>query len=167
MCRVSDAYRLSRTGKGKDIIKRELTFGGYHLLQLLFLHCFNRGGVHDAFDQLRRHVTRVIPFTVIANPEIKDVDIFVAVAGINVKKEKGVKHHKQNDKQPDGVHQSFGLQHHNQCRQPGGIHCDKQSRVFANKADAKARAIVALFAVIKIVDGGSKQALYLGHFLPL
>ncbi|AEW72434.1 hypothetical protein EcWSU1_00994 [Enterobacter ludwigii] len=39
--------------------------------------------------------------------------------------------------------------------------------MFANKADAKARAIVALFAVIKIVDGGSKQALYLGHFLPL
>ncbi|RCG82046.1 hypothetical protein CSB66_2875 [Enterobacter hormaechei] len=39
--------------------------------------------------------------------------------------------------------------------------------MFANKADAKARAIVALFASIEIVDGGGKQALYLCHFLPL
>jgi hypothetical protein len=38
--------------------------------------------------------------------------------------------------------------------------------MFANKANAKARAIVALFAEVEIVDGGGKQALYLGHYLP-
>jgi hypothetical protein len=38
--------------------------------------------------------------------------------------------------------------------------------MFANKANAKARAIVALFANIQIVDGGGEQALYLCHFLP-
>jgi len=37
--------------------------------------------------------------------------------------------------------------------------------MFADKANAKARAIVALFAVVKIVDGGGKQALYLRSFL--
>ena len=45
-----------------------------------------------------------------------------------------------------------------------GVHGDEQPGVFANKADAKARAIVALFASIEIVDGGGKQALYLCHF---
>ena len=39
--------------------------------------------------------------------------------------------------------------------------------MIANKADAKARTIVALFAGIELVDGGGKQALYLCHFLPL
>ena len=122
--------------------------------------------MHDAVDQLRGHETCVIPFTVVADPEIENVDIFVTVARIHVEKEKGVKDNKQHNQQPDGVHQRFGLQHHNQRRQPGGIHGDKQSRMFANKANAKARAIVALFAEVKIVDGGGKQALYLGHFLP-
>jgi hypothetical protein len=38
--------------------------------------------------------------------------------------------------------------------------------MLADEANAKTRAIVALFAVVKIVDGGGEQALYLGHFLP-
>ena len=122
--------------------------------------------MHNVFDQLFWHVTRVVPFAVIADPKIEHVDIFVTVARIHVEKEKGVKDDKQYNQQPDGVHQRFGLQHHNQRRQPRGIHGDKQSRMFANKANAKARAIVALFAEVEIVDGGGKQALYLGHFLP-
>ena len=57
-------------------------------MQLLFLHGFNGRRVHDALDKLRRHETRVVPFTVVADPEIEHVDIFVTVAGIHVEKEK-------------------------------------------------------------------------------
>ncbi len=122
--------------------------------------------MHDAVDKLPRYETRVVPFAVVADPEIEDIDILVTVARVHVKKEKGIKDDKQHHQQPDGVHQRFGLEHHNKRRQPGGIHGDKQARMFADKANAKARAIIALFADVKIVDGGDEQALYLGHFLP-
>jgi hypothetical protein len=39
--------------------------------------------------------------------------------------------------------------------------------VFTNKADAKARLVIALFTRIEIVDGFGEQALYFSHLLPL
>ncbi|EFC55872.1 hypothetical protein ENTCAN_07468 [Enterobacter cancerogenus ATCC 35316] len=120
----------------------------------------------NVVDQLRRHIARVIPFAVIADPEIKHVDIFIAIARINVKKEERIKHHKEHHQKPDRVGKRCGGHHDNQRGQPGGVHGNKQSRMFADKADAKARAIVALFTGVEIVDGGGEQALYLCHFLP-
>ncbi len=123
--------------------------------------------MQDAVDQLLRHVTRVVPLPVVAHAEIEYVDIFIPVTRIDVEKEKRVKHHEQHYQQPDGIDQRFRFQHDDKRCQPGGVHGDEQPGVFANKADAKARAIVALFTSIEIVDGSGKQALYLCHFLPL
>ena len=153
-------------GEGEDIVERELAFRGDHLLQFLFLLRLDVRGMKNIFDQLRRHKARVVPLTVVADPEIKHINIFIAITRIDVKEEEGVKDDEQDNQQPDGTNQRFGLQHHHQRSKPRRIHGDKQTRMFANKADAEARLVVTLFANIEIINGFGKQALYLGHLLP-
>jgi len=58
------------------------------------------------------------------------------------------------------------LQHNGKRGQPGYIHADKQARMFANKADAKARTIVTFFAMINVVNGFVEQPLDLCHLTP-
>jgi hypothetical protein len=43
--------------------------------------------LQDAFEQLLRDKSGVVPFTVVANAEIKNVDIFITIARVDVKEE--------------------------------------------------------------------------------
>lgn len=43
--------------------------------------------VQDGFNQRGRYKARVVPFAVIANAEIQHVDIFIAVAWVDIEKE--------------------------------------------------------------------------------
>ena len=127
------------------------------------MHGFDSRRVQDAVDKLIWHKTRVVPFAVVADPEIEDVDIFVTVAGIHVEKKKALNTtNSTTSSQTESTSVSdFSMTISVASR---GIHGNKQPGMFADKANAKARAIVSLFAVVKIVDGSGKQALYLGHF---
>lgn len=44
--------------------------------------------VQDGFNQRGRYKARVVPFAVIANAEIQHVDIFIAVAWVDIEKKK-------------------------------------------------------------------------------
>ncbi len=109
--------------------------------------------LQDTVDQLPGDKAGVVPFPVVAHAKVEDIDILVAIAWIDVKEEKGVEQNEQHHQQPDRVYQRFRAQHDHQRRQKRGIHGNKQSRMIADKTDAKTRAIIAFFLDVEFVNG--------------
>ncbi len=128
---------------------------------------FDSRRVQDAVDQLLRHVTRVVPLPVVAHAEIEYVDIFIPVTRIDVEKKNALN---TTNSTTSSQTESTSVSDFSMT-----ISVASQAAYMATnnpgclriKLMLKARAIVALFASIEIVDGGGKQALYLCHFLPL
>lgn len=123
-------------------------------------------GITLKIDQLPGDKAGVVPFPVVAHAKVEDIDILVAIAWIDVKEEKGVEQNEQHHQQPDRVYQRFRAQHDHQRRQKRGIHGNKQSRMVADKTDAKTRAIIAFFLDVEFVNGVNQQALYFCHLGP-
>ncbi len=155
-----------RAREGKDIVEGELAFGGDHLFELRLLLAIDVWRLQDTVDQLPGDKAGVVPFPVVAHAKVEDIDILVAIAWIDVKEEKGVEQNEQHHQQPDRVYQRFRAQHDHQRRQKRGIHGNKQSRMVADKTDAKTRAIIAFFLDVEFVNGVNQQALYFCHLGP-
>ena len=149
--------RLRSTGAGqrKNVVEGELAFGGDHLFELRLLLAIDIRRLKNTLDQLPGNKAGVIPFPVVAHAKVEDIDIFITIARIDIKEEKGVEQDEQHHQQPDRVYQRFRAQHDHQRRQKRGIHGNKQPRMVADKTDAKTRAIIAFFLNVEFVNGMS------------
>ena len=63
-------------------------------MQLFLMNIRDTRRVQDGFNQRGRYKARVVPFAVIANAEIQHVDIFIAVAWVDIEKEETIKEDK-------------------------------------------------------------------------
>lgn len=104
--------------------------------------------VQDGFNQRGRYKARVVPFAVIANAEIQHVDIFIAVAWVDIEKKKPfsrINNTTSSQTEPESVSTATSPP----WWQKSNVHTDKQPRMFTDKTDTKAGFVVAFSRVFR------------------